>query len=32
LTEPFPSGSKQRYRLRAKNGVGIGLFSDELEV
>jgi hypothetical protein len=27
LSEPFPSGSMQRYKLRAKNGVGIGLFS-----
>jgi hypothetical protein len=32
LSQPFPSGSMQKYRLRARNGVGIGLFSEILDV
>jgi len=29
---PFPSGSLQQYRLRAKNGVGFGLYSISSDV
>lgn len=32
LTSPLLSGSMQKYRLRAKNGVGIGLYSEDLDV
>ena len=27
ISTPFPSGSLQKYRIRAKNGVGIGAYS-----
>jgi hypothetical protein len=32
LSQPFPNGSMQKYRLRARNGVGFGLFSEILDV
>jgi hypothetical protein len=32
VSDIFPSGSIQKYRLRAKNGVGLGLYSADLDV
>jgi hypothetical protein len=32
ISGPFPSGSIQKYRLRARNGVGLGEASEILDV
>jgi hypothetical protein len=32
VDSPFESGTMQKYRVRAMNGVGLGIFSDILEI
>ena len=32
VNTPFASGSLQKYRVRGMNGVGLGLFSEALDV
>jgi hypothetical protein len=32
VANPFPSGSTQQYRVRGKNGVGLGIYSEVLTI